>query len=355
MHFLRTMPAKQKWRSLSKHFGRKIRSQKDAERALIQWSIDTGIANATLQWHNGSPQAVWQDHSVPSQTIAGFVQEYLEAQADRVAPETYRHLETYLAHFLNFCRESGFRSLEDIGRRDMERYVFAAPGSPRTKRHYLNAARAALNAAVRWRLIDYNPAMAIPVPVDRHTRARRVLTDDEIRTITEQWQAPEREFALIGIWAGLRLGEIRHLAWDDVDLEKAEISITAKPELGFSPKGTRYRDGRPDIIPIVPWLVDMLRGLPRIGRFVFDRGDDHPLWSAWTWQKRLTAAAQAHQMPHVSPHALRHTFCTKLALAGVNRAIMPTIARHLDAQTTDQYIHATLQDARRELAKLRQV
>lgn len=60
-------------------------------------------------------------------------------------------------------------------------------------------------------------------------------------------------------------------------------------------------------------------------------------------------------MAHVSPHVFRHTFCTKLALAGVNRAVMPTIARHLDPQTTDQYIHATLQDARRELEKLRPV
>lgn len=349
------MPYKQKWQSLSKFFNRKIRAPKDAEQALKVWTAKTGITNATLQWHKGSPQAVWQDHSLPSQTISGFVAEYLEAQQDRVAPEYYRHLETYLSHWLNFCQASGFRGLPDIGRRDMERYVASAPGSARTKRHYLNAVRAALNAALRWRLIEYNPAVAIPLPVDRHTRARRVLSDDEIRTIADRWESPEREFALIGIWAGLRLGELRHLAWEDIDLARGELQISAKIELGFSPKGTRYRDGRPDVVLVVPWLAEVLDDLPRVGRFVFDRGDDHPLWSAWTWQKRITAAAQAHGMTHISPHVFRHTFCTKLALAGVNRAVMPTIARHLDAQTTDQYIHATLQDARREMEKLKPV
>jgi integrase/recombinase XerD len=348
-------PAKQKWRSLSKHFNRRIRAEKDAENALKIWIAETGIANATLQWHNGSPCAVYQDWSGPSQSIASFIDQYLEAQFDRVTSETHRHIQTYLGHFLNFAAAEGFRRLSDIRRRDLERYVSTAPGNPRTKRHYLNAVRAALNTALRWELIEYNPAVAIPVPVDRHTRARRCLSDVEIRTITGSWPSPEREFALIGIWAGLRLGEIRHLAWDDINLQDGSLLVTAKPEFAFSPKGTRYRDGSPDTVLLVPWLIDLLSDLPRIGRFVFDRGDDRPLWSAWTWEKRVARAAQGAAMVHVSPHVFRHTYCTKLALAGINRALWPQLARHLDAQTTDQYVHATMEDARRELGKLQPV
>lgn len=349
------------WRSLSEFAGKPVQSRRDAEAWLKRWIARTGISTAFLQ-SKTRPGGTWwyvvYSENMARTGIGAFVKDYLEDARRRMTADTHKNTRLYLSRFDEFCRANQLKRLDQVTRRDMERFGATLPDhlSPVSIRRHLEAVRAALNRAMIWDMIRANPAAGVEMPPNRDTTIRRALTDDEIRVIQSDWRTPIREWSMLCLWAGLRRAEATFLAWDDLDLRAGLLAVTAKPDFKFSPKGTRYRDGSPDLIPLVPWLVEVIDPLPRSGRFVFDRGTNRPLKNVDRWYDSVRReAARSGLAPDVTPHAFRHTYCTRLALAGVNRAVLPTLARHLDATTTDRYVHAALEDARRELRKLQPV
>ena len=69
---------------------------------------------------------------------------------------------------------------------------------------------------------------------------------------------------------------------------------------------------------------------------------------AMHWQHRFNHAVQRYndiyrvQMPNITPHSLRHTFCTRLCERETNLKIIQSIMGHKDIQTTmDIYAEAT--------------
>lgn len=356
------MPArKQIWRSLSKWANRPVVSKREAENLHQRWIAESGIHPSSLHLVRGHWYVIYGAKS--SRAILQFTEDYLADLQSRVTAETMRVTKYYLRTWGEFCAGQRIAKLSDLNRKHIEQFRDSLTVEPSSRRRHLQAIRAALNIAVDWDLIEYNPAQRVKMPVDRTTYEPRILSDREIRIVQTDWPTPVREWAMLGIWAGLRRRELVYIAWSDIDMGDSKIAVTAKPEFDFQPKGTRYRDGRPDQIPLVPWLGDALESYRNVvsgektpaPRFVFDSGSNAPLWHPDTWYKKVRRLAKSSGMHDLTPHVFRHTFCTKLALAGVNRSVMPTLARHLDPQTTDRYIHASFADARREIAKLKPV
>jgi integrase/recombinase XerD len=344
----------QTWRSLSKWAGRKIVSKVDAELTHRQWIAKTGLYRSSLQKNHGVWFVVYNPDSGPSGSLTNFIQDYLDDQYKHVTRHTWRNLSLFLTRFRDYCVAQKLYNIGDIKRRHVEQFGDQLPESngPVSRRRHLESVRAALNRAVDWEIIEFNPAQRIRMPIDRATHERRALEDSEIVTIQRDWPTPFREWSMLGIWAGLRRSEATYLAWTDVDLGVGTIAVTSKKDFEFQPKGTRYRDGSPDVVAVVPWLLVALAPLPRVGRFVFDDGQDQPLYHENTWYKNIVRLAAASGMVGVTPHVFRHTFCTRAALSGVERTVLAKIARHHDASTTDRYVHSTLIDQRRELGKL---
>lgn len=348
----------QVWRSLSKWAGRRIESKRDAEAVHKQWIAKTGIYRSSIQSKGKGWYVVYNPDSGPSGSLSNFIQDYLDDQYQRVTHHTWRNLSLFLTRFRDYCIGAKLYNIGDVRRRHVELFEQSIPSSngATSRRRHLEAVRAAMNRAVDWELIEFNPAQRIRMPIDRGTKERRALTDPEISTIQREWPTPFREWSMLGIWAGLRRSEATYLAWDDVDLNQSTLVVTSKPEYDIQPKGRRYReDATPDPVVIVPWLSVALARLPRVGNFVFDTGQNEPLYHENTWYKNVRRLAAASGMAGVTPHVFRHTYCTKLALSGVERAVLPKLARHLDSSTTDRYVHATLDDMRREILKLQPV
>jgi integrase len=304
---------------------------------------------------------VWRDGQGAQRQVQVFVDRFLQDAKPRVSVTRYRALDLSCRRFVDYCREHKIGAIDDIGRRDVDAYENWLPAhlSPPSRRKHLEDLRTALNVALDWELIRANPATRFKVRPDYRTKERRALEPDEIRII-QGWPDPERLYAMLGIWAGLRRAEAAYLAWADIDLDRREITLTAKPALGHSPKGTRYRDGRPDRIPMVPWLAESLALWRRTNSvqngqtlsYVFDKGDGRPLRTPNRWREIIKRRLETSGIHDITIHSFRHSFITMLARAGVNRAVMPSIARHLDATTTDRYVHMELADAHREIRKL---
>ncbi len=62
------------------------------------------------------------------------------------------------------------------------------------------------------------------------------------------------------------------------------------------------------------------------------------------------------QLPPISPHICRHTYCTNMARSGMNPKTLQYLMGHSDVGVTlNVYTHSGLDDAKEELARLKEV
>ena len=60
------------------------------------------------------------------------------------------------------------------------------------------------------------------------------------------------------------------------------------------------------------------------------------------------------QMPNITPHVCRHTYCSNMAKSGMNPKTLQYLMGHSDISVTlNTYTHVNLEDAREEVARLR--
>ena len=97
--------------------------------------------------------------------------------------------------------------------------------APRTIQYMHSVLRAALNQAVRWRMVHYNAAAMVSPP--RAIRAEvKVLTPDEARQLLDAARGDRLEALYsVALALGLRQGEALGLKWSDVDLDAAVLHV----------------------------------------------------------------------------------------------------------------------------------
>jgi site-specific recombinase XerD len=198
----------------------------------------------------------------------------------------------------------------------------------------------------------------------RTVRSARVARGEPRALDHDEWQGllrmpdsrsrqGKRDLALLHLLgsAGLRRAEAANVLVSDVD----ERRRSSDPRLRQAIKGStswwvtvRYRKrGRTRAIPlgedaleaIVAWVKSrpaaltehLLLSLPRTGQ-------PRPL-STRDIARIVARHAAAADLPEDrrSPHVLRHTFCTHLADAGADTAVIRELAGHADIRTTTVY------------------
>jgi integrase len=142
--------------------------------------------------------------------------------------------------------------------------------------------------------------------------------------------------ALLAGDAGLRLGEVLGLQWEDVDLVAQRLMVTRQIRKGAegTPKGGRRRG-----VPMTAALTSALRALPRVrvGRVVCG-ADGEPL-SETALKHGIYRLCRLAGLPERSWHALRHTFATHAARFGVNPWRLQAWLGHSTINMTMRYVH----------------
>ena len=95
--------------------------------------------------------------------------------------------------------------------------------------------------------------------------------------------------------------------------------------------------------------------------FLFMDDDGMPL-VAMHWEHRFNHMVKRYneifreQMPNITPHVCRHTYCSNMAKAGMNPKTLQYLMGHSDITVTlDTYTHLGLEDAAEELKRLAEV
>jgi integrase len=118
------------------------------------------------------------------------------------------------------------------------------PLDPQTVLHTHRMLHAAMQRAVRWRLVPVNPVDGVEPP---HVPAkeRDFLTADESEQLVAALVGQEYGLPiLVGLYCGLRPTEYLALRWRDVDLETGVLRVTQNMHHRFCSVTSSRRSGR---------------------------------------------------------------------------------------------------------------
>ena len=175
---------------------------------------------------------------------------------------------------------------------------------------------------------------------------------------------------------GLRISEFVGLTLSDVDLKKRTIDVnhqlqrkrdgTKVIESTKTNAGTRILPMTDDVHDCLKKIIEN-RKAPKVepiidgysGFLYFDQ-DGKPM-VAMHWEHYFKHICQKYnkiyrvQMPNVTPHVCRHTYCSNMAKSGMNPKTLQYLMGHSDIGVTlNTYTHLGLEDARNELVRVQQ-
>jgi integrase len=205
--------------------------------------------------------------------------------------------------------------------------------SAKTLNEYLGHAVAFFNWLVRQGRAMRNPLKPV-VKLEirgKETFKRRALSCEDLFRLVQS--SGKRSLAyLVAGCTGLRRGEMKQLLWSDIRLDAPQPFIDVRAETTKSKKSA--------VIPLVPPLVEALKKA-RAKKVQFsDRVFLRGLPSIKTLTKDLMACGipvEDERGYRVDFHALRHTFASMLASAGVSELARVKLARHSEWRQTDRY------------------
>lgn len=241
--------------------------------------------------------------------------------------------------------ELGAFKLGQLRRKDVQRVVeamVARGAAPATVKNALMGLRVLYRLALRDEDVPKSPLVGLELPRVRGRRDR-VASPEEATTLIDA--LPEQDRALWGMafYAGLRLGEIGALRWEDVDLDTHLIHVRRSydhwNQIMQEPK-TRAGTRR---VPMLTCLrVLLLRHRLLTGRqsgLVFGVSAAKAFTPSAVRNRSVKAWGEAG-LRAITLHECRHTYASLLIDGGINAKAISTFMGHSSIQTTfDLYGH----------------
>lgn len=342
------------------------RKQRGVEYAKNKRDADRALAELRRRRDAGLPGGA-------GETTAAYLDRWLRTTVDgHLAPRT---VEGYHALVRNHLTPAlGTRPLAKLTGADLaELYADRLRSGlhPRTVHHIHACAHKAFAQAVRWRLIDRNPADDADPPTVP-PRTVKALSPDQLRAFIAACRGHRLEaLFLLVLSTGLREGEAFGLRWQDIDWDagRARIVQTVGREWGKTVEkdATKNRSSRrtvyllPDVTDALrrrrdeqrrerdaagrPWVLSDLVWTTRTGGPLsaqnFLARDYKPLLVAagLAREGRTPTGRKTIEAP-VTFHDLRHSAATYLIARGVPLKIVSALLGHAQiAITADTYGH----------------
>jgi integrase len=151
----------------------------------------------------------------------------------------------------------------------------------------------------------------------------RFLETEEEERLLDASGKPLRSIILLGIHTGLRIqAEALTLKWASVDLRRASLTVEA----------AYAKNGRTRTVPLNSTVLQVLKRLKETStsEYVF------PYQSIGTSFRRASRRAK---LTGVTPHTLRHTFASRLVMAGVDLRTVQELGGWQTLAMVEWYAH----------------
>ena len=236
------------------------------------------------------------------------------------------------------------------------------PLSDKTIQHHHRLLSAILEKAKRERLVPFNVAREHATAPKVQRKEAVYLDDEEARrflsAVLEERDIRKKAAFVVLLFTGLRRGELCGLSWQDIDEEEQIIHVV---------RASQYQQGK-GVVEVPTKNVSSVRAV-KVPAFVMEVLQEYrAFWNrqrlAWgdAWQGEagrlfvqhdgkpinpdtinywLNDFLKRHDLEHITPHSLRHTFATLQIAAGVDIRTLQARTGHAQASTlVNIYSHA---------------
>lgn len=206
---------------------------------------------------------------------------------------------------------------------------------PATLNRYRSTMSMIFAEGIRNGRVATNPARLVRLRKEDNARIRFLTFKEEavIRKHTLE-RCPIHEPALtLAIETGMRMSEQHSLEWEDVHFERRQIELT------------QTKNGSKRIVVLNEKALEALRTCAtrrnRKTSRVFLSRYGEPLDSPKAWYKLVMqdAIEEEPALAGVTWHVFRHTFISRLVMAGVDLRTTQELAGHKDISMTVRYAH----------------
>jgi len=282
--------------------------------------------------------------------IEELFEKYLEYSRLSKNPRVYKTDRFRLSFIKSLADSHKVKTVGDITPAFAEKLkaeVLKRSQSPGSYNQYLQLPKAVLNKAIEWGDLSSNPLRFVKKLKPHKVRTIRYLTMEEIQKAFDSIAGTVNSMVRVLAYTGLRLGEMIHLSWEDVNFRAGYIAVQSKEQ--FSPKSREVRH-----VPINDRLRDLLLTLKKRGhQYVFDNGQGKPLYASSShYTRKIKRALSDTGIKDAGAHTLRHTFISHLFLQGVPITVIRELAGHKDISTTMRYAHLSAKDREEAVQRL---
>jgi len=301
---------------------------------------------------------------IERKTVREHFTSWIKAFESEQSEGTFIRYQGIVNDFLHFLDGKANRNLSALTADDVERYrnLLQDRVAPATVNTHLKVIRVALEKAVKQRVFETNPARLVDNLSTEGHHERRAFTLAELKKLLAVCNDDWKTAVIVGIYTGLRLGDIQSLTWANLDLQQKELTIRtqktgrvqilplAKPLLRHIETLPTGDEPQAPLCPAlqgktVSWLSNQFYEVMASAGLVQSRGDH---------QKKEGKAGRSarRQLSPISFHALRHTATSLLKNAGVSDAVARDIIGHESEAVSRNYTHIETETKRAALDKL---
>lgn len=203
-----------------------------------------------------------------------------------------------------------------------------------------------LKALLRWGYMneyirDISYLDRVQMPAEKKPDLKeKYLEADELKAVLDALKIPEwKDAAEFLSLTGLRIGEAQSLLVSDVDKDVIHVTKTFDRE-ALTDGPTKTDDSTRDVF-ILPQLRPVLKRIHPRGEFLLSSpGNDRLNYDSF--RQYFGDVTQKTIGRRLSPHALRHTYTSLMAAAGVPLDVISRQLGHSDSRITKAvYLHIT--------------
>ena len=284
-------------------------------------------------------------------------------QADK---QQYVKKSTFAAYSLLITNHllPAFAGNADIHEEDVQQFVFAKLDeglSQKSVKDILIVLKMVLRFGVKYNLIAHRQ-IDIRFPTERERQEVEVLSKANQCKIME-FVKSNFTFQNLGIYiclsAGLRIGEVCALTWDDIDAEQGVIYVTKTIQriylVGKIEKRTEVIIDTPkskNSIREIPMTRDLLRIVKPLKKVV--NGSFYVLTNSSapteprTYRNYYKRLMKQLDIPALKFHGLRHSFATRCIESNCDYKTVSVLLGHSNISTTlNLYVHPNMEQKKR--------
>ncbi|HBY2624005.1 UNVERIFIED_CONTAM: site-specific integrase [Clostridioides difficile] len=277
----------------------------------------------------------------------------------------------------------GARSIDSIKPSDAKEWALRMKEngfSYNTINNHKRSLKASFYIAIQDDYVRKNPFdFKLGEVIEDDTKEKVALTEEQEQSLlsfvkTDNVYHKYYDNVLILLKTGLRISELCGLTIADIDFKNEVINIDHQllksKELGYYIETPKTKSG----IRQVPLSEETIKAFQRVIKsrpkkkpieidghsdfvFVNPKGKPKVAIDYSTLFVRMVKKYNKHHedtpLPHITPHTLRHTFCTRLASRNMNPKDLQYIMGHSNISITmNWYAHASIDTAKSEVQRL---